>query len=81
MALLRRGWADGDILPFLTEERYEISAHCRGQRNPEATARRQIERARARVVEDWERTERDDLGRQPEERPPRAAQDGHRAAV
>jgi hypothetical protein len=57
-ALVRRGWSDDEILPFLIEERYGISGHCRDQRDPIGTARRQMQRARQAVEEDWERNEK-----------------------
>lgn len=54
--LIRRGWPDEDIVPLLINPTYLISSHCLAQQNPQATARRQVERARQAVVSDWERT-------------------------
>jgi len=56
LALVARGWSDEEILPFLTDERYGSSAHCCSKLDPAATARRQIKRAREKLVSDWDRT-------------------------
>lgn len=54
--LVRRGWSDEDIVPILTDPTYLVSSHCLAQQNPQATARRQVTRARQAVITDWDRT-------------------------
>ena len=58
--LIRRGWPDETILPFLLDPVYALSNHVRAQGDPRAYALRQLTRARGAVAEDWER---DLLGR------------------
>lgn len=53
-ALVRRGWADDEILPFLIDERYGSSAHCLANHDSTTFARRQIARIRTRVAEGWD---------------------------
>jgi hypothetical protein len=55
-ALVRRGWSDDEIAPFLLEEHYKISAHVLEQGDPRAYARRQVAQARAQVARDWDHT-------------------------
>jgi hypothetical protein len=57
--LVKRGWADDEILPFLTDERYAIGAHCRTQ--APGAAQRQLRRARDAVEADWERNRFNDI--------------------
>jgi hypothetical protein len=58
--MIRLGWKDEEILPFLIDESYGISDHCRdpGNAPAEPFARRQIARAREKLAQDWDRTAR-----------------------
>lgn len=54
--LIRLGWSDQSILPFLVDQRYKLSAHCLAQPNPQSYAARQLAKARQEVAVDWRRT-------------------------
>lgn len=54
--LIRLGWSDQNILPFIVDQRYKLSAHCLAQSHPQAYAARQITEARAKVAIDWRRS-------------------------
>lgn len=57
-ALVRRGWTDAEILPFLTDPTYPITAHVFAQADPRRYAARQVTQARERIAADWDRTAR-----------------------
>jgi predicted P-loop ATPase len=54
-SLVRLGWKDEEIAPFLLDADYGLSAHCRDQSNPARAAQRTLDFARRSVAEDWER--------------------------
>jgi hypothetical protein len=51
MALVSKGWSDANILPFLTDSQWKISAHCLEKGAGEA--QRQLDRAREKVNTGW----------------------------
>jgi hypothetical protein len=51
--LIRRGWNDDEIYPFLTDSAYGLSQHVRDQGNPASYANRQLRKARDAVDKDW----------------------------
>ena len=55
--LVRKGWTDAEITPFILDPAYPLSGHCRSQRTPARAAQRQLDRARAAISRDWVRNE------------------------
>ena len=55
-ALIRMGWTDDEIKPFLLDPAYPLSKHCCDQKVPAAYAQRQLDRARAQISADWTRS-------------------------
>jgi hypothetical protein len=53
-SLVRRGWSDDDVLPFLVDERYGSSAHCRGSGDPVGTAMAALAIVRERLEAAWD---------------------------
>jgi len=56
-SLVRLGWNDAEITPFILDPQYPSSAHCRAKPTPAREAQRQIDKVRRKVAEDWLRNE------------------------
>ena len=53
--LLRLGWSDEEVRPYLLDPAYKVSSHCLAQTNPQQYVTRQLIRARENVSQDFKR--------------------------